>query len=139
VSYQRDTDSSPPGFSARSAHGIDDEQYEDDPEATERRPCKVGRIKPSAAIRQASQQKRYADATFGKRPYEGDRRDRQRHLHVVLGNYERHAEEGNHCANAGDREPRGVACEFQPHPFWSVAVRLVVDLHRPASKPEHRK
>src|ERR1700716_1380539 len=69
-----------------SAHGIDDEQYEDAPEATERRPCKVGRIKPSAAIWQASQQKRYADATFGKRPYEGDRRDRQRHFHVILGN-----------------------------------------------------
>ena len=41
----------------RGADRIDGEQYEDDPEASERRPCKVGRIKPSAAIRQASQQK----------------------------------------------------------------------------------
>src|SRR5882724_10686179 len=51
-------------------HRIDDEQYEDNPEASERRSCKVGRIEPTAAIGQARQQKRYADATFGKRPYE---------------------------------------------------------------------
>ena len=121
------------------AHGIDDEQYENDSEASERRPCEVGSIKPSAAIRQAGQQKRDADATLSKRPYEGDRRDRQRHHHVLLGEHERHAEEDNHCANAGDREPRSVACEFHPYPFWSIAVRSVVDLHRSAGKSEHRK
>ena len=74
-----------------------------------------------AAIGQACQQKRDADAALGKRPYEGDRRDRQSHHHVFPGNHERHAQEGNHRANACHREPRCVACEFHSHLFGSVA------------------
>src|ERR1700679_2438384 len=49
-----------------SAHGIDDEQQEDDAEASERGPCKVGRVEPSSAIGQTRQQQRYADAAFGE-------------------------------------------------------------------------
>ena len=51
----------------RGAHGIDDKQDEDDPEASKRRAGEVGRIEPSSAIGQAGQQQRDADAAFGKR------------------------------------------------------------------------
>ena len=51
----------------RGAHRIDGEQYEDDPEASERCACKVGRIKPPAAIGQTREQQRDADAAFGER------------------------------------------------------------------------
>jgi hypothetical protein len=121
----------------RGAYRIDDEQYEDDPEASERRPGKVGRIQPSSAIWQAGQQQRYADAALGKGPDEGDRRDRQGHHHVICGDHQRHTQESNHCAGTGDREPRCVRCEFRSHPFGSVAGRFVVDFHRAARKPEH--
>ena len=38
-----------------------------------------------------------------------------------------------------DREPRCVAGEFDADPFGRVAVGVVVDLHRPARKSEHRQ
>ena len=82
------------------AHRIDGEQYEDDPEASERGACKVGRVKPSAAIGQARQQQRDADAAFGERDDKGEGRERQRHRHMVRRDHQRHAQEGDHRADA---------------------------------------
>ncbi len=119
--------------------GIDDEQDDDDCEASERRPGKVGGIQPSAAIGQARQQQRYADPAFGEGQDEGKRRDRQGRQQVGLGNDERDAEEGDHGANAADRKPRCVTREFGAHPVGSVTIGLAIDLHRAAGQAEHRQ
>ena len=125
----------------RGAHGIDDEQYEDDAEASERRPGEVGRIEPSAAVGQARQQQRDADAAFGERHDEGDRRRPPAPSARSLLGHHAAARTGSTiiAPTPDDREPRGVAREFHSDPFGSVAGRVVVDLHRAAGQPEHRE
>ena len=125
--------------SKRGAHRIDREQQEDDAETSKRRARKVGGVEPAAAIGQTRQQQRDADAAFGEGADEGDCYDRQRHQYVVAGDDERHAQEGDHGADARDREPRRVACELHSHSLGRVAGRLAVDLHRAARQSEHGK
>ena len=119
--------------------GSTTQQDDDDAETSERRPGKVGGIEPSAAIGQARQQQRYADAALGEGQDKGKRRNRQGRQQVGLRNDERDAEEGDHGANAADREPRCVTREFDAHPLGSVAIGLAVDLHRAAGQAKHRQ
>jgi hypothetical protein len=59
------------------AYRIDGEQCQDNSEASKARACEIGRVKPTAAEWQPSQQQRYADATFDKGYYEGKHCRRQ--------------------------------------------------------------
>ena len=82
----------------RRADRIDHQQDEDDPETSERRAGKIGRVEPAAGVRQASEQQSDAEAAFGERHYEGRRGERQSHRHE--------AGRGPEAARTGRRSSR---------------------------------